>query len=83
MDYHEYLATVFSRKIPTYRIFLCTPFIFSFVAFNLLDLHGSNLTSLNRYAEPYILFGEQESEFRIKPLTERVQYLDNSFNLMP
>ena len=61
---------------------LCTPFILAFVTSNLLDLDGFNLASLNRYAEPYILFGEPETEFRIKPLTERLQYLGNSFNLM-
>jgi hypothetical protein len=66
------------------RIFylLCAPFIFAFVAFNLLDLDGSDLSSFNHYGERYISLGEPETEFRIKPPTERIKYLDGCFNLV-
>ena len=61
---------------------LCTPFLIAFVAFNLLDLDCSNLPSLNHYGERYVLLAEPATEVQFKPLTERIEYLDTSLNLM-
>ena len=56
--------------MPTYRLYFVYGLVFAFVVFNLLDLDGSNLFSLSRYAKRYILLGEPETEFRIKPVAE-------------
>ena len=50
------------------------PFVFAFIAFNLLDLDGSNLLALNRVPRWSIIDASIGTSPRIDPLPERVQH---------
>jgi hypothetical protein len=52
------------------------PFVFVFIAFNLLDLDGSNLASLKRCFDHFIVDADVAASPRIDPLPERFDYLD-------
>jgi hypothetical protein len=52
------------------------PFVFAFIAFNLLDLDDSNLASLTRCFDHFIVDADVAASPRIDPLPERFEYLD-------
>ena len=52
------------------------PFVLTFIAFNLLDLDGSNLASLTRCFDHFIVDAEVAASPRMDPLPERFEYLD-------
>ncbi len=59
------------------------PFVFAFIAFNILDLDGSNLLALTRCARWSIVDADIGTSPRIDPLPERVQRFDNEQTLAP
>ena len=61
----------------------CMPFVFAFIAFNLLDLDGSNLLALTRSARWSIVDADIGISPRIDPLPEQVQRFDNEQTLPP
>jgi len=52
------------------------PFVLTFIAFNLLDLDGSNLASLTRCFDHFIVDAEVAASPRMDLLPERFEYLD-------
>jgi hypothetical protein len=51
------------------------PFVFAFIAFNLLDLDGSNLASLTRCFDHFIVDADVAASPRIDPLPQRLEHL--------
>ena len=58
------------------------PFVFAFIAFNLLDLDGSNLASLTRFFDRFVTDAEVAGATRIDPLPERLEDLENDRPLL-
>jgi hypothetical protein len=54
------------------------PFVFAFIAFNILDLDGSNLNSLTRSFERSILDADVAASLRVDPSPERFEYHDDA-----
>jgi hypothetical protein len=54
------------------------PFVFAFIAFNILDLDGSNLGSLTRCFEHSIVDAEVAASLRVEPSPERFEYYDDA-----
>jgi hypothetical protein len=52
------------------------PFVFAFIAFHILDLDGSNLASLTRCFDHFIVDVDIAASPRIDPLPERYKYLE-------
>src|SRR5262249_14227508 len=48
------------------------PFVFSFIAFNLLDLDGSNLASLSRYVDRWVIDADLSASLRVDPLPQQL-----------
>ena len=48
------------------------PFVFAFIAFNLLDLDGSNLASLSRCVDRWVIDAELSASLRVDPLPQRL-----------
>ena len=53
------------------------PFVFAFIAFNILDLDGSNLISFTRCFERSMIDADIAAAPRIEPLPERFEYFEN------
>ena len=53
----------------------CLPFVLAFIAFDILDLDGSNLSSLTAFFERSIVDGDVCMLPRVDPLPERVDPL--------
>jgi hypothetical protein len=51
------------------------PFVFAFIAFSILDLDGSNLVSLTRCFDHFIIDADVAASPRIDPLPGRFEYL--------
>jgi hypothetical protein len=51
------------------------PFVFAFVAFNLLDLDGSNFATLTKWFEHVTIVGVVGTEPQVDPRLERVELL--------
>jgi hypothetical protein len=54
------------------------PFVFAFIAFNILDLDGSNLGSLTRCFERSIVDLDVAASLRVEPSPERFEYYDDA-----
>lgn len=68
------------RSTPTMHqavCIVCMPFVLAFIAFNILDLDGSNLISLSRSFRPSIIDADLAEGPRTEPLLERVEFLDD------
>src|SRR5262249_28274209 len=48
------------------------PFVFAFIAFNLLDLDGSNLVSLSRCVDRWVIYADLSASLRVDPLPQRL-----------
>ena len=55
----------------------CMPFVFAFIAFNILDLDGSNLISFTRSFEHSMIDADIATAPRIEPLPERFECFEN------
>ena len=55
----------------------CTPFVFAFIAFNILDLDGSNLAALTRSFDRFVIDAELGAATRLEPLPERFENFEN------
>jgi hypothetical protein len=53
------------------------PFVIAFIAFNILDLDGSNLLSLTRSFAHSMLDADLEAFSRLEPSPERIEYHDH------
>jgi hypothetical protein len=71
------------RKLRQAARIACMPFVFAYIAFNVLDLDGSNLISLTRYFERSIIDCDIEVAPRLDPLLERTDYLEGDHILTP
>jgi hypothetical protein len=56
---------------------VCMPFVLAFIAFNLLDLDGSNLIFLSRNFRPSLIDVDVAEPPRVDPLFQRVEFLDD------
>jgi hypothetical protein len=61
----------------------CSPFIFAFIAFNILDLDGSNLASLTKCSNRLVIDADVGPSARVEPLPQRLEYFDNHRTLKP
>lgn len=61
----------------------CMPFMLAFIAFDILDLDGSNLGSLTKCFDRLVIEGDIGTSLRVDPLPERVEYLENDRILTP
>ena len=61
----------------------CSPFIFAFIAFNILDLDGSNLASLTKCSNRLVIDADVGPSARVEPLPQRLEYFDNHRTLNP
>ena len=61
----------------------CMPFVLAFIAFNILDLDGSNLASLTKCFDRWVIDADVGPSPRVDPLPERVEYLENDHLLNP
>ena len=55
----------------------CMPFVLAFIAFNVLDLDGSNLGLLTKCLDRLAIEGDVGASPRVDPLPERVEYFEN------
>jgi len=55
----------------------CMPFVLAFIAFNVLDLDGSNLGLLTKCFDRLAIEGDVAASPRVDPLPERVEYFEN------
>lgn len=59
------------------------PFMLAFIALNILDLDNSNLGSLTRFFDRWVIDADVGASPRVDPLPERVEYLENDHLLTP
>jgi hypothetical protein len=59
------------------------PFVFAFIAFNILDLDGSNLGSLSKCFDRLAIEGDIAASPRVDPFPERVEYLNSDRTFTP
>jgi len=55
----------------------CMPFVLALIAFNILDLDGSNLILFSRNFRPSLIDADVAEVPRIEPSLERVEFLDD------
>ena len=55
----------------------CMPFVLALIAFNILDLDGSNLIFFSKSFRPSLIDADLAEVPRIEPLLERVEFLDD------
>jgi hypothetical protein len=72
------LGLKFTSQVRRAACIACMPFVFVFIAFNLLDLDGSNLASLTRCFDHFIVDADVAASPRIDPLPERFEHLANN-----
>ena len=70
------LGLRFTSQVQRAACIACMPFVLTFIAFNLLDLDGSNLASLMRCFDHFIVDADIAASPRIDPLPERFEYLE-------
>ena len=70
------LGLGFTSQVQRAACLACTPFVFAFIAFNLLDLDGSNLLSLTRCFGHFVVDADVAASPRMDPLPERFEYFD-------
>ena len=58
------------------------PFVVAFIAFNILDLDGSNLASLTRSFDRFVIDAEVGAATSIDPLPERSESFENDHRLV-
>jgi hypothetical protein len=58
------------------------PFVVAFIAFNILDLDGSNLASLTKSFDRLVIDAELGAATRIDPLPERSESFENDHRLV-
>ena len=58
------------------------PFVVAFIAFNILDLDGSNLASLTRSFDRFVVDAEIGAATRVDPLPERFEPFENDHRLL-
>ena len=61
----------------------CMPFVLAFIAFNILDLDGSNLASLTKCSNRLVIDADVGPSARVEPLPQRLEYFDNHRTLKP
>jgi len=76
------LGLGFTSRVRRMACIACTPFVFTFIAFNILDLDGSNLAALTRSFDRFVIDAELGAATRIDPLPERFEYFDNDHRLL-
>ncbi len=70
------LGLEFTSQVQRAACIACMPFVIAFIAFNLLDLDGSNLASLTRCFDHLIVDADLAGSPRIDPLPKRFAYLE-------
>jgi hypothetical protein len=63
-----------ARKLRQAASIACVPFVFAFIAFNVLDLDGSNLSSLTKCFERLMIDGDLVTVPDVNPVAERIEY---------
>ena len=58
------------------------PFVLAFIAFNILDLDGSNLASLTKSSDRFVIDAELGAATRTDPFPERFEYFENNHSLL-
>ena len=61
----------------------CSPFIFAFIAFNILDLDGSNLEFLTTCSNRLILDADVGTSPSVDPLPQQLEFFHNHRTLTP
>jgi hypothetical protein len=61
----------------------CSPFIFAFIAFNILDLDGSNLLSLTKCSTRLVIDADVGALTRVEPFPPRLEFFDNNHRPTP
>ena len=73
----------FTKGLRRAACIACMPFVLTFIAFNILDLDGSNLGLLTKCFDRLAIEGDVGVCPRIDPLPERVEHLANHRILIP
>lgn len=76
------LGLGFTARVRRIACIACTPFVFAFIAFNILDLDGSNLASLTKAFDRFVIDAELGAATRIDPLPERFEPFENEHRLL-
>ena len=76
------LGLGFTSRVRRIACIACTPFVFAFIAFNILDLDGSNLTSLTKCFDRFVVDAEIGAATRVDPLPERFEPFENDHRLL-
>ena len=76
------LGLWFTSRVRRIACIACTPFVFAFIAFNILDLDGSNLASLTKAFDRFVVDAEIEAATRVDPLPERFDNFENAHRLL-
>src|SRR5262250_4009377 len=58
------------------------PVVLAFIAFNILDLDGSNLASLTKSSDRFVIDAEFGAATRTDPFPERFEYFENNHSLL-
>jgi hypothetical protein len=58
------------------------PFVIAFIAFNILDLDGSNLASLTKSLDRFVIDAELAAATRVDPVPERLNHFENDHRLL-
>lgn len=72
----------FTSRVRRMACITCTPFVIAFIAFNILDLDGSNLASLTRSFDRFVVDAEIGAATRVDPLPERFEPFENDHRLL-
>src|SRR5437660_11818083 len=52
------------------------PFVFAFIAFNILDLDGCNLASLSKCVDRWVIDVDLSASLRVDPLPQRLEFFE-------
>jgi hypothetical protein len=72
----------FTSQVRRAACIACMPFVVAFIAFNILDLDGSNLASLTRSFDRFVIDAELGGVTKIDPLPERFEPFENEHRLL-
>ncbi|MGN6718670.1 MAG: hypothetical protein ACTHLX_14895 [Candidatus Binatia bacterium] len=76
------LGLGFTSQVRRAACIACMPFVFVFIAFNLLDLDGSNLASLTKSFDRFVIDAELGAVTKIDPLPERFENFENDHRFL-
>lgn len=76
------LGLGFTSRVRRIACIACTPFVIAFIAFNILDLDGSNLASLTRSFDRFVVDADIGAATRVDPFPQRFENFDNDHRLL-